>query len=97
MAGLVVQLIAGGVGGSVVGTTLKRYDLGMIGNLLIGIVGGGITAQIIGAVLGDGEAGVIVGPEGFDLATPVVQFVGGAALVLATALIKENTGGPKPA
>ena len=101
MAGLVLQLIAGGVGGSVVGTTLKRYDLGMIGNLLIGIVGGGIVAQIIGAMVGGGEASAIVGPEGFDLATLVAQFAagafGGGALVLATALIKENTGGPKPA
>jgi len=101
MAGLVLQLIAGGVGGSVVGTTLKRYDLGMIGNLLIGIVGGGIVAQIIGALIGGGEANAIVGPEGFDLATLVAQFAagafGGGALVAIAGLIKENMGGPKPA
>jgi hypothetical protein len=68
MAGLVLQSIAGGVGGSVVGTTVKRYDLGIIGNLLVGILGGGIGAQIIGALVGDGEASAIVGPDGFDLA-----------------------------
>jgi len=36
MAGLIVQLIAGAVGGSVVGTALKQWDLGMIGNLIVG-------------------------------------------------------------
>ena len=66
MAGLVLQLIAGAVGGSVIGTTIKRYDLGMIGNLLAGIVGGGIGAQIIGALVGGGEAAAIVGPDGFE-------------------------------
>jgi hypothetical protein len=45
MAGLVLQLIAGAVGGSVIGTTLKRYDLGMVGNLLAGIIGGGIERR----------------------------------------------------
>ena len=77
------------------------YDLGMIGNLLVGIIGGGVGAQIIGALVGSGDASAIVGPDGFDLATLVAQFAagafGGGALVLATALIKENMGGPKPA
>jgi hypothetical protein len=100
MAGLVLQLIAGGVGGSVIGTALKRFDLGMIGNLLIGIVGGGIGAQVIGALVGGGEASAIVGPDGFDFGTLVAQFAagafGGGALVVVMGLI-ENMGGPKPA
>ena len=101
MSGLVLQLIAGGVGGSVVGTTLRRFDLGMIGNLLVGIVGGSIGAQIIGALVGGVEASAIVGPEVFDFAALVAQFAagafGGGALVAIAGLIKENMGGPKPA
>jgi hypothetical protein len=101
MAGLVLQLIAGAVGGSVIGTTIKRYDLGIIGNLLAGIVGGGIGAQIIGALVGGGEASAIVGPDGFDFGTLVAQFAagafGGGALDVLTGLAKENMGGPKPA
>ena len=101
MAGLVLQLIAGAVGGSVIGTTIKRYDLGMIGNLLAGMIGGGIGAQIIGALVGSGEASAIVGPDGFDFGTLVAQFAagafGGGALVVVTGLAKENMGGPKPA
>jgi hypothetical protein len=100
MAGLVLQSIAGGVGGSVVGTTVKRYDLGIIGNLLVGILGGGIGAQIIGALVGDGEASAIVGPDGFDFGTLVAQFTagafGGGVLVVVMSLI-ENMGGPRPA
>src|SRR5438067_10104494 len=101
LAGLVLQLIAGGVGGSVIGTALKRYDFGILGNLLVGIIGGGIGAQIIGALVGGGEANVIVGPDGFDFGTLVAQFAagafGGGALVVISGLVKENMGGPKPA
>ena len=101
MAGLVLQFIAGAVGGSVIGTTIKRYDLGMIGNLLAGIVGGGIGAQIIGALIGGGDASAIVGPEGFAFGTLIAQFAagafGGGALVVITGLVKENMSGPRAA
>jgi hypothetical protein len=101
MAGLILQLIAGAVGGSVVGVVLKQYDLGTLANLIAGIIGGGVVAQIIGALLGIGEAAAIVGPNGFDFGTLVEQFAagafGGGALVVITGVIKENMGGQKPA
>ena len=101
MAGLVLQLIAGAVGGSVIGTTIKRYDLGLLGNLPAGIIGGGMGAQIIGALVGSGEASAIVGPDGFDFGTLIAQFAagafGGGALVVAAGLVKENMGGPRAA
>ena len=100
-AGLVIQLIAAAVGGNVVGAALKQYDLGMVGNLLVGIIGGGVGAQIVGALLGGGEASTIVGADGFDLGMLIAQFAsgafGGSVLVLITGLIKENMGGQKPA
>ena len=52
--GLILQLIAGGVGGSVAGAALKQYDLGTIDNTIAGVVGGG--AQIIGVLVGGGAA-----------------------------------------
>jgi hypothetical protein len=55
----------------------------------------------VGALVGGGEANVIVGPDGFDFGTLVAQFAagafGGGALVVLTGLVKENMGGPKPA
>ena len=99
-AGLILQLIAGAVGGSIVGTAVKRFDLGMIGNLIIGIVGGAVGAEVVGVLLGNGEASTIVGPDGFDFGTLVAQFAAGAfsggALVVITAVIRENIGGQKP-
>ena|SRR5215471_16317606 len=100
MPGLVLQLIAGAVGGSAIGAALKQYDLGTVGNLLVGMIGGGAGAQVIGALFAGGE-GIIVGSAGFDLETLVAQFAsgafGGSVLAVITGLIKENTGGPKPA
>ena len=101
MAGLVLQMIAGAVGGSVIGAALKQYDLGIIGNLIVGIIGGGIGAQIFGALLGGGEASAVVGPDGFDVGTLIVQFAsgafGGGVLVLITGIIKDNISGQRPA
>ena len=37
IVGLIIQLIAGGVGGNVAGSVLKQYDLGTIGNTIAGI------------------------------------------------------------
>ena len=39
---LIIQLIAGGVGGNIAGSALKQYDLGAIGNTIAGVVGGGV-------------------------------------------------------
>jgi hypothetical protein len=93
------DLIAGAVGGSVVGTVLKQYDLGTIGNLIIGIIGGGIGAQIIGALVGGGEASTIVGPDGFDFGTLIAQFAagafGGGGLVGDHSIDQRKHGRPK--
>jgi uncharacterized membrane protein YeaQ/YmgE (transglycosylase-associated protein family) len=45
--GLIIQLIAGGVGGNIAGSALKQYNLGTIGNTIAGVVVG-VGAQIIG-------------------------------------------------
>ena len=100
LAGLIVQLIAGAVGGSVVGTALKQYNLGIIGNLIAGMIGGGAGAQIIGVLLDAGD-GTIVEPGSFDFGTLIAQLAagafGGGVLVAVTRLLKENMGGQKPA
>jgi uncharacterized membrane protein YeaQ/YmgE (transglycosylase-associated protein family) len=54
IVGLIIQLVAGGVGGNVAGSMLKQYDLGTIGNTIAGVVGGGVGAQILGQFLGGG-------------------------------------------
>jgi uncharacterized membrane protein YeaQ/YmgE (transglycosylase-associated protein family) len=54
IVGLIIQLVAGGVGGNVAGSMLKQYDLGTVGNTIAGVVGGGVGAQILGQLVGGG-------------------------------------------
>jgi hypothetical protein len=37
IVGLIIQLIAGGVGGNVAGAALKQYNLGTVGNTIAGV------------------------------------------------------------
>jgi hypothetical protein len=50
--GLIIQLVAGGVGGNIAGSALKQYDLGMIGNTIAGVVGGGVRRIMMATVPG---------------------------------------------
>jgi len=44
---VIIQMIAGVVGGHAVGATLKDYTLGMIGNTIAGSIGGAIGGQFL--------------------------------------------------
>ena len=98
IVGLIIQLIAGGVGGNIAGSALKQYDLGTIGNTIAGVVGGGVGAQIIGALLGDGAGAA--GTGGLDIGSIIGQIasggVGGGILMAIVGLIKQAMGGQKP-
>lgn len=62
---LIIQLVAGAVGGNVAGFSLKKLDQGMLINSIAGIIGGGVGGQILSAVAGSGAlegiAGDVVG------------------------------------
>jgi uncharacterized membrane protein YeaQ/YmgE (transglycosylase-associated protein family) len=49
---LLVQLIAGALGGYVAGSVSKEMNLGTIGNSVAGALGGGVGGQIVFAILG---------------------------------------------
>jgi hypothetical protein len=96
--GLIIQLIAGAVGGNVAGAALKQYDLGTLGNSVAGIVGGGLGAQLIGALIGGTGA---AGTGGLDIGSIIGQIasggVGGGILMVIVGLIKQMIGGSKAA
>ena len=75
--GLIIQLIAGAVGGNVAGSALKQYDLGTVGNTITGIVGGGVGAQIIGALVGGGAEPAAAGAGGLDIGSIIGQIASG--------------------
>ena len=45
IVGLIIQLVSGAVGGNIAGAALKQYDLGSVGNSIVGVIGGGLAAK----------------------------------------------------
>jgi hypothetical protein len=100
IVGLIIQPIAGGVGGNIAGSALKQYDLGTVGNTIAGVIGGGVGAQIIGALLGGGGAeAAAAGAGGLDIGSIIGQIasggVGGGVLMIIVGLIKQLMGGQR--
>jgi uncharacterized membrane protein YeaQ/YmgE (transglycosylase-associated protein family) len=81
IVGLIIQLIAGAVGGNVAGSALKDKSLGTAGNSIAGAIGGLVLAQIIQRF-----TGVAVSPDAaaaavsnFDVASLLKDVIGGGA------------------
>jgi hypothetical protein len=61
---LIIQLVAGLIGGNAAGAALKDYDLGKLGNTIAGAIGGVGGGQILQAIIpalaatGGGDVGV---------------------------------------
>lgn len=83
MTALIIQLIAGAVGGNIGGALLKNFSLGTVGNSIAGIAGGGLGGVILNAVLGSGaaDAGLIGQIAGGG--------VGGTVLMIIVGIIKN--------
>jgi len=47
MEQILINLVAGALGGVGVGKASPQFDLGTIGNIISGIVGGGVLGQIV--------------------------------------------------
>ena len=47
MEQILINLVAGALGGAGVGKASPNFDLGTVGNLVSGLVGGGVLGQIV--------------------------------------------------
>lgn len=82
---IIIQLIAGAVGGNAAGAGLKNYDLGTLGNTIAGALGGVGGGQILTALLpmlagaaDNVDIGAIIGRAvGGGVAGAIVTFVVG--------------------
>ncbi|MDN7142449.1 hypothetical protein KC131_17520 [Pseudomonas sp. JQ170] len=87
---LVVQIIAGVVGGNAVGMSKQSMGPGL--NSIVGGIGGVVLGQIIAAVTG--EPGAAAAGGGVDLAALISSIVGGGAggavLTFIIGLIKSK-------
>ena len=56
LVNLIIQIIAGALGGTAAGNVLKDLSMGKAGDAISGAVGGGVVGQILMAVLGGAAA-----------------------------------------
>ena len=90
---LIIQLIAGAIGGNAVGAGVKNVDLGTLGNTIAGAIGGAGGGTLLTALLP-----ILQGAAGnFDIGQVLGQVAGGGvagAIVTAVAgLIKNMMAG----
>lgn len=92
MWSLIINLIAGALGGNAAGKMLKDLSLGTMGNSIVGILGGGLGGWILGllglSTTGDASMGVssFIG----DL---IGGGVGGGVLLAIVGAIRKSMGG----
>jgi hypothetical protein len=94
--GIIIQLIAGAVGGNAAGAALKDKSLGGTGNSIAGAIGGIVVAQVIQRL-----TGVAVTPDAaaaasssLDIGTIIKDLIasgaGGAILTAIIGMIKNR-------
>ena len=89
IVGLIIQLICGAAGGNIAGALLNKYNLGTLGNSIVGILGGGLGGQLL-AMLGAGGAAAAGGLDIGSIVSNVAGGgVGGAVLMIIVGLIRQ--------
>ena len=86
MEQILINLIAGALGGVGAGKSSPNFDLGTIGNIVSGLVGGGVLGQIVTLAL----PGVAAAAQSGDLSIDgIVSHVvaGGAGGAILTAIV----------
>ncbi|NDV52337.1 MULTISPECIES: hypothetical protein [unclassified Salipiger] len=83
IAAIIVQAIAGMVGGGVAGQLVKTVGMAVLPKLLSGAIGGILGGSAIGAILGGGDptaaADAATAAGGLDIGALISQLLGGAA------------------
>lgn len=77
MEQILINLVAGALGGNAAGKASPTFDLGTLGNTIAGLVGGGVLGQIITMAWPAVAASIQSG--NFDVGSILTQVVGGGA------------------
>jgi hypothetical protein len=86
MEQILINLVAGALGGVGAGKASSQFDLGTIGNIISGVVGGGVLGQIVTLLLPSLVAAASSG--NFSVGGIISQAVaGGAGGAILTAII----------
>jgi hypothetical protein len=92
MEQIIINLIAGALGGAGVGKASPQFDLGTIGNIISGVVGGGVLGQIVTLVLPSLVAAAQSGnlSVGGVISQAIAGGAGGAILTAIIGAIKNK-------
>ncbi|MBL8894345.1 MAG: hypothetical protein JNJ53_07070 [Rhizobiales bacterium] len=97
--GIIIQIIAGAIGGNAAGKAMKDYDLGTTGNSIAGVVGGVLGGQILerlfaGAAPAVTDAAAAATSSGMDIGAIIQSLagggIGGAILMIIAGIIKKQ-------
>jgi hypothetical protein len=95
---LIIQLIAGAGGSSILANAVNRFNLGPLGNIITGLLGGVGGGNILSSLLHGGAAANAA--SGLDLGSLVTQLIGGGVggpiLTMIVALIRNAMSGQRP-
>lgn len=81
---IILQLVAGAVGGNIGGAAMKNASLGGLGNTIAGAVGGIGAGQLLPILMGVAQT------AGFDITNLAGSAVGGLVLQIIAGLIKSQ-------
>jgi uncharacterized membrane protein YeaQ/YmgE (transglycosylase-associated protein family) len=95
---LIIQLIAGAIGGNAAGAVMKDKSLGTLGNSIAGVIGGIGAGQILDRLLaGAPEAAGAAAAGGLDIAALIQDVagggIGGAIVMIVVGVIKGMNKG----
>jgi hypothetical protein len=86
MVQILINLIAGALGGAAIGKSSPTFDLGTVGNIISGLVGGGVLGQVVTLALPSIMAAAQSG--NLSVGGVVSQLIaGGAGGAILTAII----------
>jgi len=86
MEQILINLVAGALGGMGAGKASPTFDLGTVGNVVAGLVGGGVLGQIVTLLLPSVMAAAQSG--NFSIGGVISQVVaGGAGGAILTAIV----------
>ena len=83
---LIIQLIAGAVGGNVGGTAVRSSSLGNLGNTIVGAIGGVGGGSILGSLIPALAGG------GTSVGNIAASGIGGLVLQIVVGMIKSRMG-----
>lgn len=95
MEQILINAVAGAIGGGASGAAVKQFDMGTIGNVVAGLLGGGVLGQLFSAIFPFLASAAQSG--NFDIGSIVAQAasggIGGIVLQVIAGFVKNKVMG----